>query len=190
MCEAFSEEPEPTHTLEIHIENTTATPLYIGEPAGCGQPAYFDLQDSEGEALLFELSHCAITCPAAMADACACSADCPIPRILKLDPGSTYVTQWHGTVWRSQTLPAACVSEFCGDSCVLGEAAPEDTYTVGVTASRTCSGTSEQCECQVNADGWCQLDAFDDLFMPRDQTAETAVDYPASGPAVVTFVEG
>src|SRR5258706_8128821 len=177
-CDKFADQA-PSQTVTVRIKNTGSLPFYFGQASGCGAVPLFSVRDSAGQVLAQRTGSCDFTCEDLQHQSAACTADCAIPPIYRIDPGGSHDVEWAGTRLESAAMPASCYNESGNAlaSCSREVVAPAATYTVVVTGYISASCGGAPCPCTAIGPGVCQVQGSPALT--SDSQREEPLAYPS-----------
>jgi hypothetical protein len=134
------------------------------------------LQDSASRT--YPAVGCLPTCESALENECGCLGSCPLPDTIALFPGGSFDMEWEGWVVAPAEASAACAGE-CAGPCGLRvlPAAGAAELLVGLATTLDCG---DECGCQPNTDGWCEVEAFPEEI----EIAARSLPWPPTCPLV------
>src|SRR6185436_8986800 len=109
-CSAYADQA-PAQSVTVRIKNTGSLPFYFGESSGCGNTPLYSIKDANGQVLAQNTGPCSYTCGDLREHTAACTADCALPPIYRIDPGASYDVEWDGTTLETAAMPKSCYFE-------------------------------------------------------------------------------
>lgn len=151
-CSALLDPVIDSAALTITVTNERTVPIGLGGPVSC-QPTLFTLR-SQDATLVWGGDHCSFTCEMLMAGAGGCTADCPSPEPIILQPGESDTIEWHGVVQRITQLPSKCCAEIglCPAECGVLQAAGTGQYVATLAVVELTVEQAAVCEEQPFAE--------------------------------------
>ena len=202
-CDLFmNEEPEPTLAVTWRFVNATSQPIFLAPAQGCSSvEAGYLLTGPEGTPVVTESDVCGGSCEVLHEQGqVACAADCAVPPIRALPPGTAWEHVWEATEWATASMPNDCVAEdgFGADEqdgpqdvdCRQRLVAESGQYEISLDAYSACvSGVDMLCTCATtDADGTCRVsDGFSSELKGKKLSAKTTFSVPAAGVVEVRF---
>jgi hypothetical protein len=181
-CDAFKD-ATPGSEITVQYENTTSGTLYVlPKNFGCGQEVLFRIADSNQNEWILEPGDCGMTCELLQTTSGLCAAACQAPRILKLEPGSTYDYKWSGALYDAVDMPGECFFDKPSGtaSCRQRVAAAAGAYDLTAEAASDCGG----CTCDAaTGNGFCN--SFNQLS--ADTTAKGSISFPSDTSVKISF---
>lgn len=147
-------------SVTLHVKNETEEPIVLGPPASC-QPVSVTIESlTNASPGSFAGLHCLFTCEMSFDGVGGCTADCPFPPTVRIEPGGTYDVDWNGLVYEGVDLPQECCESECSGTCQLPHVAQAGSYkaTVALADSEVvaetavCPDDAESCELQTFLD--------------------------------------
>ena len=187
-CTGFDDEAGTPVT--VRFTNAGTAPMYVGTQNGCGGLNAFTLSAvGSSEVVPWYRGACNFTCEELREITGDCAADCAIPPVYRVEPGGHYDIAWDGLVLVERDMPAACFAEPSFAGPCQQEVAASGSYQVTgqvFAAVEGCDPMTGACDCQPNAEGWCQMD-WSAMPSGNAVTAEATVTLPAANLVEVVF---
>lgn len=206
-CEGYlNEEPPAAATMTWRFVNATNLPIFLAPAQGCSSVgAAYQLTGPEG-GVKTESDVCGGSCEMLQEHGdVACAADCAVPPIRALPPGTSWEHVWDGSEWASRDMPDACVESdgAFADArdarpataraesvdCLQRVAAADGAYELSLEAYTACVSGDELCTCDsTDADGTCRVsEAFSSEVQGKKLSAKTSFTMPSPGVVEVRF---
>lgn len=161
--------------IKIRLVNNGGSPLYLTTPSLC-DPYYVAIRDADGR--WFPGDDTIPLCVASILDQCD-GPICSLPTTIRLEPASTFETEWAGFVLEAMAAPEACAGP-CAGPCER-RSPPRGPALEVWTALLEQPECEVDCECEPNAEGWCELS---EPISGVSNTTWHVVEWPPACPVV------
>jgi hypothetical protein len=206
VCSGFEDaEAVPTAAVTWRFVNATNVPLYLQPAEGCSSVEIgYRLTGTDGAVLTPESGPCAGSCEQLQEEGdLACAADCAIPPVRMLPPGTSFEHVWDATHWQQKEMSEECVASPGGfpqseplDSgpemidCVQRVQAEPGRYELSLTAFTTCTAGTKPCDCEgaPDPDGTCRVaDGFSAQLDGTPFNGKVSFSVPTTGVVEMRF---
>lgn len=178
-CEEEPADPAPV-AVAMGVRNETEVPIFLHRGFECSDEVTLRGPGDENTALrppcekpacggLFE-GDCSVVCGDDEGD---CSN-----RMVRIDPGATFVHDWDGLVWIERVLPVECIADCDPDpDCIEQVVATSGTYTFDVRVGECPYEDPGECECP-GGDPTCSILVESDLGIQPGAAASLEFEFP------------
>lgn len=183
-CEGYdNEDGEPSETTVL-VTNTGDETVFLGGLWSCDFARMSVVPAAATDDTHWPTRKCEFFCQEVIGQGgMGCDDSCPMPTIIKLDPGGVWSHVWTGAMHYPAEPPDHCCLEGECYECYVRRPAPNgDEYmaTVNVFAEVDCFGDPTECDCVANDEGWCELEGYAEAFPEEGESASVTFEYPAS----------
>jgi len=208
-CEGYLDEaPAAAAAVTWRFVNATNRPIFLAPAQGCSAvEAGYQLTGPAGTPVRTESDVCGGSCEMLQEYGdVACAADCAVPPIRALPPGTTWEHVWDGSEWASAQMPQECVDDggsFAQDAtdtrpatsppepvtCLQRVTAEAGNYELSLDAFSACVNGDELCTCDTtDPDGTCRIsDGFSGQVHGQKLSGKTTFTVPSTGVVEVRF---
>lgn len=184
VCEGFRTPDDIGPAVTLGIENGGDADIFVTRGYDC-DPEYIWSLSGPGGSIKWRLMSWDVSCEDAMSGNCWDGGGCWLDSVYRIAPGGVLSGTWSGTVYTLDELPEECLDSDCEASCQRGEQAPAATYTVRAHASDAVTCPYDPCECELEADGTCEIE--DGVAAGTGVEASATLDYPSETSVTVVF---
>jgi hypothetical protein len=178
-CEGYEDTPFRDE-VTVRYENAGEQPIYIGRTYfGCGpNESFLQLFDATQNELFWQGDRC-MTCENLRLGPPRCPTNCPIPELVKVEPGGSYDSSWNGTYFERVSMPQACnASGVQTNTCnKLMQAEPAPYTFLGTVWSDFECREGANCPCTAVGEGACLL-AGDSVATGTRRAVTQVLGYP------------
>lgn len=177
-CDEYEDATDIGPAITIEVAHSGTDPLWF-HPLGCGGALPITIRPTDGEIFGWRVPECSPVFCSEFLGAQDCTLgcnDCASPTHGRIDPAATGETSWSGVMHTPLQMSVTCAAGTdCQRECLRRDQAPAGSYTLELTAYRTCTGS---CPCDGGSDGIC-LSWDGDAELGEPVTVSAQLDYPA-----------
>lgn len=167
--------------IELGVRNETGAPIYLHSTFSCVE--YLQLFGPTNEEVRRDPPCEQPLCSGLLQDDCSLvcidgEGDCR-ERIVRIEPGATFVSNWDGRVWIQRQLPEVCAADCQNDTgCIQRTEASPGTYRIDIRTGDCPNEDPASCECP-EGDTTCIINVDREAGFPELTFVNHQFEFPA-----------
>jgi hypothetical protein len=166
VCEQYRAAAAP-RARSLIVQNDREGSIFLTGAAMC-QNQYLKIESLVvGAAGISEGQHCKTLCADALVGSGGCTANCPAPPTVEIEPGAAFTIEWDGLIYDVNDTPETCCDPTTGcgaEECFTPIQAPAGSYQATVGLLDTMDGSG----CPGVDAGTCLADSIFPFDLPTE----------------------